>query len=72
MYMSKKMSKDMQWHKIELVNDGKMRHLADTKAWKHVHSEFKWFSEEGGRNVRLGRSFDGFNPFGMQSLTYSI
>jgi hypothetical protein len=54
MYMSKQMSKDMQWHKKELVNDGKMCHPADSKAWKHVDSEFKWFSEEGGRNVRLG------------------
>jgi hypothetical protein len=53
MYMSKQMSKDMQWHKKELVNDGKMRHSADSKAWKHVDSEFKWFSEEGGRNVRM-------------------
>jgi hypothetical protein len=66
------MSKDMQWHKKELVNDGKMHHPADSKAWKHVDSEFKWFSEEGGCNVRLGLASDGFNPFGMQSLTYSI
>jgi hypothetical protein len=70
--MSKQMSKDMQWHKKELVNDGQMRHPADSKAWKHVDSEFKWFSEEGGCNVRLGLAFDGFNTFGMQSLTYSI
>jgi hypothetical protein len=48
-----------------------MRHPADSKAWKHVDSEFKWFLE-GGRNVRLGLASDGFNPFGMQSLTYSI
>jgi hypothetical protein len=37
-----------------------------------VDSEFKWFSEKGVRNVRLGLASDGFNPFGMQSLTYSI
>jgi hypothetical protein len=66
------MSGDMQWHNKELVNDGKMRHPADSKAWKHVDSEFKWFSEKGVRNVRLGLASDGFNPFGMQSLTYSI
>jgi hypothetical protein len=66
------MSGDMQWHNKELVNDGKMRHPADSKTWKHVDSEFKWFSEKGVRNVRLGLASDGFNPFGMQSLTYSI
>jgi hypothetical protein len=72
MYMSKQTLKDMQWHKKELVNDGKMCHPADSNAWKHVDSKFKWFSEEGGRIVRLGLASDGFNPFGMQSLTYSI
>jgi hypothetical protein len=66
------MSKDMQWHKTELVNDGRMCHPSDSKARKHVDSEFKWFSEEGGRNVRLGLASDGFNTFGMQSLTYYI
>jgi hypothetical protein len=66
------MSEDMQWQKKELVNDGKMCHPADSKAWKHVDSEFKWFSKKGGHNVRLGPASYGFNPFGMQSLTNSI
>jgi hypothetical protein len=70
--MSKQMSEDMLWHKKELVNDGKMRHPTDSKEWKHMDSKFKWFSEKGGHNVRLGLASDGFNPFGMQSLTYSI
>jgi hypothetical protein len=29
------------------VNDGKIQHPADSKAWKHVDSKFKWFLEKG-------------------------
>ena len=71
MYMSKRTSEELQWHKKELVNDGKMRHPADSLAWKHMDKEYSWFAEEG-RNIRLGLASDGFNPFGMQNVTYSI
>ena len=71
MYMSKSTSEDMKWHKKERVNDRKMRHPADSKAWKHVHNKYRWFEKED-RNVRLGLASDGFKPFGMQSTTYSI
>jgi len=69
--MSKRTSEELQWHKKELVNDGKMRHPADSLAWKHVDKEYSWFAKEG-RNIRLGLASDGFNPFGMQNVTYSI
>ena len=36
LYMTESTSSQMRWHKEELVNDGKMRHPADSKAWKHV------------------------------------
>ena len=32
MYMSKRTSEELQWHKKKLVNDGKMRHPADSLA----------------------------------------
>jgi hypothetical protein len=70
--MPRQMSQDMQWHKKELVNDAKMCHPADSKAWKHMDTEFEWFSKKGGHNVRLGLASAGFNPFGKQNLTYSI
>jgi len=61
----------MEWHKKERVNDRKMCHPADSKAWKNVDEKYSWFEKEA-RNVRLGLASDGFNPFGMQSTTYSI
>jgi len=66
--MSKSTSEDIQWHKKERVNDWKMRHPADSKAWKHVDKKYRLFEKEA-RNVRLGLASDAFNPFGMQSTT---
>ena len=50
--------------------DGRMRHPADSPAWKHVDDKYKWFSDDP-RNVRLALASDGFNPFGMISTTYT-
>jgi len=63
--MTESTSSQMRWHKEELVDDGKMRHPADSKAWKHVDNKYGWFAKEA-HNIRLGLASDGFNPFGMQ------
>ena len=68
--MSETRASYMRWHKEELVVDGKMRHPADSKAWKHVDETYEWFAEDP-RNVRLGLASDGFNPFGMLNVSYS-
>ncbi|XP_066384653.1 uncharacterized protein [Miscanthus floridulus] len=47
-----------------------MRHPTDSKAWKHVDNKYGWFAKEA-RNIRLGLASDGFNPFGMQNVTYT-
>ena len=60
----------MRWHKEELVDDGKMRHPMNSKAWKHVDATYERFAEDP-RNVRLGLASDGFNPFGMLNVSYS-
>ena len=70
LYMTESTSSQMRWHKEELVDDGKMRHPADSKAWKHVDNKYGWFAKEA-RNIRLGLASDGFNPFGMQNVTYT-
>jgi hypothetical protein len=47
-----------------------LRHLADGEAWKSfdlLHPEFSADS----RNVRLGLTSDGFNPFGNMSTSQS-
>ena len=69
LYMSERTSSEMRWHEEGRIDDGKLRHPADSKAWKHVDNTFPRFIE--ARNVRLGLASDGFNPFGMQNVTYS-
>ena len=45
LYMTKDSVKDMRWHKERRIDDGKLRHPADTDAWKHVDNTYPWFSE---------------------------
>ncbi|KAL6179679.1 hypothetical protein ACLB2K_046351 [Fragaria x ananassa] len=62
----------MRWHAVREVHDEDlMVYPADGEAWKHIDREFPHFASEV-RNVRLGLSSDGFNPFGTMSLSYSI
>jgi hypothetical protein len=70
LYMNAKTSKDMSWHSEDLVQDGKMRHPANSLAWKHVNDENPAFTDDP-RNVRLGLASDGFNPFGMLNVSYT-
>ncbi|WMV18242.1 hypothetical protein MTR67_011627 [Solanum verrucosum] len=53
------------------VDNGKLRHPADGLAWKYfdrLHPDFALDC----RNVRLGLSSDGFNPFRTMSISHSI
>ena len=60
--MSRKTAKDMRWHKDERVDDGVMRHPADSITWKSFDEEFSQFAGDA-RNVRFGLACDGFQPF---------
>ena len=69
-YMTKDIAKNMRWHSEERQKDGKLRHPADSEAWKHLDHVFPNYGREI-RNVRLGLASDGFNPFGMNSTGWS-
>ncbi|XP_016450659.1 uncharacterized protein LOC107775446 [Nicotiana tabacum] len=60
----------IRWHANERPNDGDIRHLADGKAWKNFDSLHPDFSRDP-RNIRLGLSSDGFNPFRTMSISHS-
>ncbi|XP_019226066.1 PREDICTED: uncharacterized protein LOC109207583 [Nicotiana attenuata] len=60
----------MRWHANERPNDGNIRHPADGEAWKAFDSLHPDFSRDA-RNVRLGLSSDGFNPFRTMSISHS-
>ncbi|XP_028082248.1 uncharacterized protein LOC114283584 [Camellia sinensis] len=71
LYMSKKITTDMRWHKEKRVDDGILRHLADAEAWKDFDWQHPMFAMNP-RNVRLGLATDGFNPFGNMSTSYRV
>ncbi|KAL1212376.1 hypothetical protein V5N11_029867 [Cardamine amara subsp. amara] len=60
----------MRWHG-EHRQDGDITHPSDAEAWKHFRSLYPDFAYER-RNVYLGLSTDGFNPFGKHGRKYSL
>ena len=70
LFASNATAKDMRWHAEHESEDGVMRHCSDSEAWKHFNQTHPDFATES-RNVRLGLSTDGFNPFGQSGQQYS-
>jgi hypothetical protein len=60
----------MRWHAEGRTRDGVLRHPADGEAWRSfgiLHPDLMADS----RNMRLGLTADGFNPFGNMSISHS-
>lgn len=70
LFMSSQTAEAMRWHKEKHVDDGLLRHLANSIAWKTFDEKHKTFTSDP-RNVRLGLASDGFNPFGTMTIAYS-
>ncbi|XP_021727425.1 uncharacterized protein LOC110694556 [Chenopodium quinoa] len=60
----------LTWHFDGRVDDGMLRHPADSPQWRFIDAKYSEFAHEK-RNLRLALSIDGFNPFGSMSNTYS-
>ncbi|XP_075097586.1 uncharacterized protein LOC107787862 [Nicotiana tabacum] len=71
LFMSSKISSLMTWNHEKRVDDGMMRHSADSMAWKKFDELHQSFAAEP-RNVRLGLASDGFQPFGSSRTPYNI
>ncbi|XP_013608330.1 PREDICTED: uncharacterized protein LOC106315105 [Brassica oleracea var. oleracea] len=70
MFRSEEMAKNLRWHASNRSTDGKLRHPVDSVTWKQMDDKHPLFAAEE-RNIRLGLSTDGFNPFSMQNSKYS-
>nr|GEV82066.1 hypothetical protein [Tanacetum cinerariifolium] len=70
LYMCSETAKHMTWYEKERPKDGNLRHPADGQSWKEFDSRYDDFAKEP-RNVRLGSSSDGFNPFRTMSISHS-
>jgi hypothetical protein len=66
MYRNAEDAKNLTWHANERVNDGMLRHPADSPQWAKIDNDYSDFGEET-RNLRLALSTDGINPHGIQS-----
>ena len=71
LFMCSKTSPLISWHHGKRVDDGIMRHAADSMAWKFFDELHPSFAAEP-RNVRLVLASDGFQPFGMSKSSYNI
>ncbi|XP_052297107.1 uncharacterized protein LOC127902292 [Citrus sinensis] len=70
LFQSSQTAKDLTWHINEREIDGKLRHPADSSAWKLVDEKWPTFALEP-KNMRLALSADGINPHSSLSSTYS-
>ncbi|XP_010490056.1 PREDICTED: uncharacterized protein LOC104767772 [Camelina sativa] len=70
MFRSEKTAKDLRWHFTNKSSDGKLRHPVDSVTWNHMNDKYPSFAAEE-RNMRLGLSIDGFNPYNMKNTKYS-
>ncbi|XP_058009289.1 uncharacterized protein LOC131183161 [Hevea brasiliensis] len=70
LFMSTKTASLMRWHKDKRVDDGVMRHPADSMAWISFDKLHPNFASDS-RNVRLGLASDGFQPFANSKMPYS-
>ncbi|KAL8124215.1 hypothetical protein AgCh_012013 [Apium graveolens] len=70
LYMSSRTNEHMSWHAKYPAKDGELNHPADGQAWKDFNKAHPRFASEP-RNVRLGLSTNGFNPFGHSAVPYS-
>ncbi|WMV09020.1 hypothetical protein MTR67_002405 [Solanum verrucosum] len=68
--MSSEVSKAMRWHHEEHNKDGLLRHPADSEAWKSFDCRYLEFAKDP-RNVRLGLTSDGINPFVTMRTAHS-
>ena len=71
LYMSGQRAKDMRWYIDKCVDDGIMRHPADSEKWKEFDLQYPDFALKP-RNVRLGLATDEFNPFGNMNNNYNM
>ncbi|GKV50090.1 hypothetical protein SLEP1_g56806 [Rubroshorea leprosula] len=70
LFMCSKTASLMKWHEEGCTKDGLMRHPTNSPAWKDLDSQHPEFSADPC-NVRLGLASDGFNPFGMMTVSHS-
>jgi hypothetical protein len=72
MFASKEASEEAQRHKLKWQpSEIEISHPGDGEAWQHFDRDFLEFAKDA-RNLRLGLSIDGFNPFLEKNTKYNM
>ena len=61
MFKSPATAELMSWHSNKRIQDGQMRHPADSPSWRNIDYRWPEFGSES-RNIRLALVADGINP----------
>ncbi|XP_017239687.1 uncharacterized protein LOC108212475 [Daucus carota subsp. sativus] len=61
MFKSESTAELLTWHASNRIQDGLMRHPADSPSWRNIDYRYPEFGRES-RNLRLVLSADGINP----------
>ncbi|XP_019086325.1 PREDICTED: uncharacterized protein LOC109126887 [Camelina sativa] len=69
MFKSKRLAEDLRWHFTNASEDCTMWHPVDSLTWIQVNDKWPEFAGDA-RNLRLGISTDGMNPFAIQNTKY--
>ncbi|XP_074291285.1 uncharacterized protein LOC141618062 [Silene latifolia] len=70
LFSIKKHAKLLRWYMDRRKKDGKLRHPADSPQWEIIDDKYPEFKNEV-RNLKLGLSTDGMNPYGSLSSLHS-
>ncbi|XP_076886208.1 uncharacterized protein LOC143536000 [Bidens hawaiensis] len=70
LFANEKEAKLLRWHSEDRINDGKLRHVADSPQWRNIDYMYPEFGN-AIRSIRFGLSSDGINPFGQMSNGHS-
>ena len=61
---------NLKWHAFGRINDGLLRHAADSPQWKTIDHLYPEFGAEP-RNLQLALASDDMNPFGNLNTSHS-
>ncbi len=70
MYQCKSIAQLMQWHEKNSLEDGMVRFVVHSKAWKHINAMWPNFTKDP-KNLRFVLTTDGMNPFGDFNFKHS-
>jgi hypothetical protein len=69
--MTPKVAGLARWHDEDQINDGLLRHPADSPLWQDFDTKHPEFVSDS-RNIRLSFATHSFNPFSSMNVSYSV